>query len=189
MLGGTLEDTSVAVLALDFESTSKIAQDVCAGCCYLHQAQPPVVVRLAPCRVALDGFMNAKVSVPLRQLDGGDPPVSSLDLWTAPEVLQGEPCSCASDAYAFGLLLFELFSREEPFKEQSLHMRLSSILHGIAEFDLRPVFPKGKVAKPLRELAVRIPPRDPTLMRMPTTHTTLPVPHRPCSLLLTGGHS
>lgn len=35
--------------------------------------------------------------------------------WVAPELLQGEPPSSASDVYALGMLLYEMLYRNEPF--------------------------------------------------------------------------
>ena len=55
------------------------------------------------------------------------------DLWTAPEVLRGGPHSTASDAYAFGLLLFELFAGERIFARQLQYMaRISGPPHRCA---------------------------------------------------------
>ena len=35
--------------------------------------------------------------------------------WMAPELLCGEPATPASDVYAFGIVLFEIFSRMSPY--------------------------------------------------------------------------
>ena len=36
--------------------------------------------------------------------------------WTAPECLNGQPFSAKSDIYAFGIILWELTTREEPLR-------------------------------------------------------------------------
>lgn len=40
--------------------------------------------------------------------------------WAAPEVLRGADPSPASDVYSFGILMFELLSRQEPFLGQCI---------------------------------------------------------------------
>ena len=39
--------------------------------------------------------------------------------WRAPEVLRGEPPSKASDVYAYGMLLYEVLFRREPFDKEN----------------------------------------------------------------------
>lgn len=45
--------------------------------------------------------------------------------WRAPELLRGDPPSKATDVYAYGMLLYEVLYRREPFekenKEVSMH--------------------------------------------------------------------
>lgn len=39
--------------------------------------------------------------------------------WRAPEVLRGEASSKASDVYAYGMLLYEVLYRREPFEKEN----------------------------------------------------------------------
>lgn len=39
--------------------------------------------------------------------------------WRAPEVLRGEAPSKASDVYAYGMLLYEVLFRREPFDKEN----------------------------------------------------------------------
>ena len=39
--------------------------------------------------------------------------------WRAPEVLRGEPPSKASDVYAYGMLLYAVLYRREPFEKEN----------------------------------------------------------------------
>ena len=39
--------------------------------------------------------------------------------WRAPEVLRGEAPSKASDVYAYGMLLYEVLYRKEPFGKEN----------------------------------------------------------------------
>lgn len=47
--------------------------------------------------------------------------------WRAPEVLRGEPPSKAADVYAYGMLLYEVLYRKEPFEKENkeVHIALS----------------------------------------------------------------
>lgn len=40
---------------------------------------------------------------------------TTLDVWTDPSVIEGGPLTTASDVFAFGIILFELFARERPY--------------------------------------------------------------------------
>lgn len=44
--------------------------------------------------------------------------------WRAPEVLRGEAPSKASDVYAYGMLLYEVLYRREPFEKENKEVRL-----------------------------------------------------------------
>ena len=102
-----------------------IALNVCAGCTYLHEAKPPIVVGLSPKVVVLDGYVAAKVRVLPRLLvgDGSAAPTAPRDVYTAPELLAGVGeevgGTLAADIYAFSMLLFQLFCRVEPFIAQA----------------------------------------------------------------------
>ena len=102
-----------------------IALNVCAGCTFLHEAKPPIVVGLSPRVVVLDGYLAAMVRVLPRRLGGSGSaaPTTPRDVYTAPELLAGAGeevgGTLAADIYAFSMLLFQLFCRAEPFIAQA----------------------------------------------------------------------
>lgn len=57
---------------------------------------------------------------------------------TAPEVVRGEPRSCASDIFAFGMILAATFSSTELYHKQRQLMSDDNIVSAVAYFDLRP---------------------------------------------------
>lgn len=46
--------------------------------------------------------------------------------WRAPELLRGEPPTKATDVYAYGMLLYEILYRREPFEKENKEVRLQS---------------------------------------------------------------
>lgn len=54
--------------------------------------------------------------------------------WTAPEVLLGEPHTPKSDSYSFGIVLWELFHRKDPYPGKDLH----AVATAVALKGLRP---------------------------------------------------
>lgn len=51
--------------------------------------------------------------------------------WRAPELLRGEPPSKASDVYAYGILLYEVLYRREPFEKENKEVCNASLLWGL----------------------------------------------------------
>lgn len=43
--------------------------------------------------------------------------------WKAPELLKNAPASMATDVYAFGMLLYEVLFRHDPFAGESSEVR------------------------------------------------------------------
>ncbi len=66
--------------------------------------------------------------------------------WCAPEVLRGERYDVSADVYSFGILLFELATRDAPY----LGVHPSRLLVSVCNGSLRPTMPAG--APPLLAL-------------------------------------
>jgi eukaryotic-like serine/threonine-protein kinase len=86
--------------------------------------------------------------------------VKGTPLYLAPEVLEGEPASVASDIYSLGVLLFNLVSQRHPVEGSSLEEIEQAHKRGEMRSlaDLRPDLPEGFVKVVNRALE-----RDPVL--------------------------
>ena len=77
--------------------------------------------------VGLNELQVASPSLAISQ-DGG---LSCINpTWAAPEILAGEPYSLQSDVYGFGLLMWELLTREAPFQEVDIFYRKEVVKKG-----------------------------------------------------------
>ena len=56
--------------------------------------------------------------------------------WRAPELLRGEAPTKASDVYAYGMLLYEILYRREPFEKENKEVRLQPSSLGLAHWHL-----------------------------------------------------
>jgi len=98
----------------------RLARQVAGGLYYLHCCTPPVLhLDLKSANVLLDGHGNAKVcdfglahlklGADVRTERQGSP------LWTSPEVLKGDARDEKADTYSYGMLLYELLTRQLPY--------------------------------------------------------------------------
>ena len=53
--------------------------------------------------------------------------------WRAPELLRGEPPTKATDVYAYGMLLYEILYRREPFEMENKEVRPQTIIKVISQ--------------------------------------------------------
>lgn len=133
----------------------KLALDIANGMNFLHAATPPFIHRdlKTPnimvtrtvndpgtdiaAKVADFGLTNRMV-IPLRKEGRLDRAVTN-PTWQAPEILREEEFSEKSDVYAYGLILWELYTRSHPYSELN-----SSFLYEIEDAALsgmRPAIP------------------------------------------------
>lgn len=142
---------TVTAVPLEFDTVTRMALCIASGCRYLQEQAPPIAAVLHPDRILIDAYFTAKVRVEvkstrpdrrLHQQRGGGAAGDEVNFWTAPEVFSGEsPPTGKSDVFAFGLILFELFTREEVFAEElRAGIRVEQILFAMCEQDLRPQF-------------------------------------------------
>ena len=122
---------------LDADMVLPIVTDVVSGLAFLHAAQPPILHNdLKAANVLVDANFRAKVSdfglSGKSRATGGQP---GTPLWMAPELLRQESRTTPStDVYAFGILLAEVFTRDDPYAQQPGDLRtiLSAVAHPVA---------------------------------------------------------
>lgn len=105
----------------------KLAHDTVLGIAWLHNISNVVHRDLKPANLLLDENFRVKVSDfgfsqffhPAKKHISSKEPVKGTKLYLAPEVWHSTPASTASDVYAFGLILWELYTEEELFSQYS----------------------------------------------------------------------
>jgi len=139
---------------LSFVQKCKMAKDITNAMMWLHNCKPPVIHRdLKPGNllvgvnyiVKLCDFGLSVFQVDKYLQDTGSAGGSML--WMSPEVLKGEPFTEKRDVYAFGLVLWELFTGDEPFAE---YFDPQEFMNAITIRGERP--PLGKLNKNLAKL-------------------------------------
>ena len=98
-----------------------ILQDIVQGLRFLHSAEPAVLHGdLKAKNILIDKNFRAKVSdfgLSHKKLRKGG--VCGTEYWMAPELLRREsPNTTASDMYALGIILYEIFSRKDPYEDE-----------------------------------------------------------------------
>lgn len=105
---------------LESELVLPMLRDIAQGLRFLHAATPQVIHGdMKASNVLVDSRFRAKVAdfglSQKRQLAATGTP-----FWMAPELLRGESKNtAASDMYSFGVILYEVFSRKEPYEGEN----------------------------------------------------------------------
>lgn len=127
-----------------------LAKEVACGMAYLHQ-QGVLHRDLKPSNVLLSRDGKVKVvdfGLSCETMTAGDHTgETGTYRWMAPEVIRHEPYSTAADVYSFGILLWELVAREQPFAG----MTPIQAAFAVARQGLRPPMPL-KTPLPLANL-------------------------------------
>ena len=103
-----------------------MALEVAQGMSWLHASKPQIIHRdLKPSNLLVDENLHVKVcdfglsqvkEDGLEKLQDTDS-VPGTPLWMAPEVLLGKPFDASSDVYSFGIVLWEMLTKEEVYPE------------------------------------------------------------------------
>lgn len=100
------------------------AKDTALGMNWLHRSTPMIIHRdLKPSNLLLDKHGTVKVcdfglsAIKLTDKLLDKDSIPGTPLWMAPEVLMGRPIDEKCDVYSYGIVLWEIFTREEPFPE------------------------------------------------------------------------
>lgn len=127
-------------LVLDEELIVPIIQDVSQGLRFLHAGVPPVIHGdLKAKNVLVDRRFRAKVAdfgLSQRSTER----TCGTPYFMAPELLAGKSVNSAtSDVYAFGILLYESFSRKDPYEGEKIEVVIQEIID--PEINKRPPVP------------------------------------------------
>lgn len=107
----------------------KIAIGVARGMNYLHSFQVPIIHRdLKSLNILLDQFLIPKIAdfgwtrLLAEKMTGK---VGTFQ-WMAPEIISDSIYSEKADVYSFGIILWEIASREPPYKSEFSRQEWSS---------------------------------------------------------------
>jgi serine/threonine protein kinase len=130
---------------IDFPRIICILRDICSGIRTLHQHSPtPVIHRdLKSMNILIDADWNCKVAdFGLAQFKNDPDHVVTLQMgtpyWQAPECIERKEFTEQSDVYAFGMICWELFTRELPYPDLDPHQAA----YAVVTENLRPEIPK-----------------------------------------------
>jgi serine/threonine protein kinase len=123
------------------------ARDTALGMNWLHMSDPPIVHRdLKPSNLLLDkhgtvkvcdfGLSAIKLTEKLKDTDS----IPGTPLWMAPEVLMGRELDEKCDVYSYGIVLWEIFTRTEPFPQFQSYREFK---RAITVENVRPPIPEG----------------------------------------------
>ena len=108
-------------MVLDGEIVLPILRDIARGLRFLHAADPQIVHGdMKAQNVLVDTRFHAKVAdfgLSQKNRFGRSSSCTGTPFWMAPELLRRETSNnTSSDVYAFGIVLYELYSRKEPYE-------------------------------------------------------------------------
>jgi len=166
-------------LQIEGELVLPILRDIAQGVRFLHAAEPQVVHGdLKAQNILVDSKFRAKVAdfglSQKKQIGATGTP-----LWMAPELLRGESENSAmSDVYSFGIILFEMYSRKDPYDGEDHREVLRLVADPI--FNKRPEVPEScpsLVASIMKECLDRTPGSRPTFEQLDLRLKDLSVEH------------
>jgi len=111
-----LRDTSVK---LSWRQRVRMLRSAALGINYLHSLHPVIVHRdLKPSNLLVDENMNVKVAdfgfARIKE-ENATMTRCGTPCWTAPEVIRGEKYSEKADVFSFGIIMWEVLTRKQPF--------------------------------------------------------------------------
>jgi len=139
-------------ILIDGEWVFPLLQDIVKGLRYLHSEKPCVIHGdLKAQNVLVDSRFRAKVAnfgLSQKKLLS----TNGNSFWMAPELLQGiSMATMSSDVYSFGILLYEVYSRQDPYEGEGV----IQVLRDVADptINKRPPVPTS-CSKEIRSIMV-----------------------------------
>ena len=127
-----------ASFVLEGDSVLPLLRDISQGIRFFHSATPPVIHGdLKTRNILVDSKLRAKVADFGLSLHKDD--VRGSYYWMAPELLRHEAKNnTATDVYAFGMILYEIYSRKV---RVYVCLRVATLAHALSLFRLILLFP------------------------------------------------
>ncbi|ELR25342.1 Dual specificity protein kinase shkC, putative [Acanthamoeba castellanii str. Neff] len=158
-------------LKLSFKQRMSFARDAALGMNWLHNASPPILHLDLKCsnllvnddwevKVADFGLAKINASGTHRGLHGSP-------IYMSPEMLLGLEYDEKTDIYSFGMVLYELATGEEPFKNE--FSSLQSLIDAVVKKNERPKIPATcpvRLAKLIRSCWDTVPSKRPAFVDM-----------------------
>eukprot|EP01111_Echinosteliopsis_oligospora_P008352 TRINITY_DN2393_c0_g1_i1.p1 TRINITY_DN2393_c0_g1~~TRINITY_DN2393_c0_g1_i1.p1 ORF type:complete len:789 (-),score=300.64 TRINITY_DN2393_c0_g1_i1:65-2431(-) len=147
---------------LSITKRMQMAKDAALGMNWLHGITRIVHNDLKSANLLVDSNLRVKVTdFGFSQIKEGDHFVDKntkgTPLWMAPEVMQGQPYNDKADVYSFGIILWEIATREKPYEHhKDYHIFRKSVCDGE-----RPKIPED-LMPPIKNLMQQCWAHDPT---------------------------
>jgi guanylate cyclase len=130
-------------MVLDGELVIPLLVDVCQGLSFLHSSKPPLIHSdLKAANVLVDSKFRAKVA-DFGALSGKKAVgACGTPFWMAPELLLEQLNSLKSDVYAFGIMVWEVYARQDPYVGEDPDAVLKQVANVHATPETRPEIPE-----------------------------------------------
>lgn len=127
-------------IAIDDVLGSSIARDIALAMAWLHSHDPPITgYNLRSHHIMLDSNYRAHLGGTLSDVS------TKKSVVMAPELLAGGAISKATDVYAYGMLLYSVLARAEPFEGEDAIQVMQAVVDATADEIKRPQINKLNV--------------------------------------------
>ena len=115
---------------IEGEFVLSILRDIVQAMRFLHDSTPPIIHGdLKSASVYIDSSKRAKIKYLGLQLSRSEATNRSSLAFMSPELLTTGHSTISSDVYAFGVLLFEICSRQDPYENEDLNVVLNEVVY------------------------------------------------------------
>eukprot|EP01132_Coremiostelium_polycephalum_P001514 gene1514-1906_t len=129
---------------ISYKRAILIARDTALGMNWLHLSKPPILhLDLKPANLLVDNNWTVKVAdFGLSKIKKGSSTTGQAGspLYMAPEMLLNKEYDEKCDVYSFGILVWELLTKLEPYNK--LYTSYPALVDGVANKQQRPVIPE-----------------------------------------------